>query len=248
MTKKYNIVMLSDKLNTICISDKNAEFIGGEWGIKKAEFTSQNIPEIQFIGNDRELSGINQYFDKIVASSKHSLGLPRIPDSYIKYWIREYMHDNMISEIDLKLCNGTLEYNTELEGYNTKDWICSSCGKMQSHSFGNCEELKLNNNEVIPVIPTSDNANSKNISNNKQSIEEFADKFTKFYQTKNMAAVTNADLVEYVKEGIRVGNDFNSDISYSEEEVLNLLNKLYQYIDVDVDATMIPAWFNKYKK
>lgn len=35
---------------------------------------------------------------------------------------------------------------------------------------------------------------------------------------------------------------------YAEEEVLELLNQLYMFVDCDVDATMIKPWFEQRKK
>lgn len=137
--KNQHLYILSDeeiKPNDIWYDDKD-KYV-----------TSANLRCLRQVNNSDECF-------KVIASTDKSLNLPGIPQSYIEYYIEEYNEGNKIEEVELNIqLYNEFSQEIELPYYNPKQKYVSTI----------IEKLKLQNNEVCPIIP-----NDK-----EQSIEEAA--------------------------------------------------------------------------
>jgi len=165
MKKKFKLVMLSSEkadlwsykgrrlyYNQANFNDEDSTiyyhlYITSNEKIKEDDWHINALGEIaQFIKG----TTIRSDYPKIIASTDKALNLPTIPKSYIEYFIEEWNKSNKIEEIELEM-----EEDFDLIGN-------------EAISLG--VELKLQNNEVVPVYKLDSPIWNMNISNSNNQI------------------------------------------------------------------------------
>lgn len=117
----------------------NEEIKKGDWFCDKR--FPKNYPPI-FNLNDINMQVLPIFCKKIIASTNKFLDLPSIQEEYIKYWIEEYNKGNILETIELKLQDVIVHQKAKI-----------SLNEKENKPLITEVKLKIQNNEVCPVIP-----------------------------------------------------------------------------------------------